>query len=762
MFGKNQRLVVTLCAASILFGFDIGINSSASGQNQSSAATNQSYYHRPDAVLEPDEFLARSQQTNTDSVLQQYEQMLRRNSGQPRLARPPSSPANSTVYDVPSGFVRQQLPSQLVPPVVNAARLSTNTTLTNRNVDSNVTPLRPVQQKKRFAQPGFSLSDAQAPATRQTTTSSAGPLHRQATGQRNLQPTHTRANSTTARIVPPRHQGAKQARPVGARARIVSYVQDIPAQDQPQSNNPFAEPPADILGPGNRSTQGDPFADPPADVLQSQPRDPFDEPPADIRNDNPSTGRPVDEPDPPAAEQQPAFPGVDPFPNTPDSVNPDSDTSPKPQQTEPRDPEVAPDRIPNNGATAPVLRRGEKPYRTGPYQSFNGYQPKPLLEPPPERYLPNYSPQQIPQPFYNVESPDQMLSQPTLVSDGFETAQLYQGSNYDDDTRLASYECDACNQPGSLRMPFFDGLKNRIARIARIGCYDYQTCDVGCGGSMGQRQWLGQGRLTMGQSQLTMGRKSRLVANQLSIGPVCGGCGGCPGCSWGDSSFNAPSQNVSSRVFDAARPVVSAPCDDVASSCCCEPMFYFAAFGGYSHLDATDVLAASPLSNNGSLEFDDGFGVGLSMGQWQGRNLRTEIEYVFRRNDIASINRIPSQNQNVDGSINVHAGMFNAVWDFNRRFFGFRPYAGAGVGFAFFDYEVSDLQAGGFRSSSSGQSSFAYQFITGVSRQCSTNKEWFAEYRYFRGDSVRFNIAELSGESGYESNNFFFGFRKRF
>ena len=798
MFGKNQRLVVTLCATAILFGFQDGINTSVFGQYQSSAATQNSYYNRPGA-LEPDEFLARSQQTNSDSVLHQYERMLRNNSSQTRQVAPRYSPNNSTIYDQPSGYARQQLPRQLVPPV-SAASSTANGPFAGRTVAPTATPLRPIQQNKQLAQPGFSLSDTMPPVTKPMPAVVNGTQLRQATAQRTIrqrvnQPTQPRVNSTTARIVPRNRQGVSQVRPTGTRARIVSYVQDVPGENQRPSGDPFAEPPADILGPGNQNTQGDPFADPPADVLQNQPRDPFEEPPADIRNGNrqPPSGLDPQTEQPP---EQPLFPGVDPFPNTPDSVDPNSDATTDERQPDTReleDPGPAPDRPPNTDRRDPDLRRGDNSYRTGPYQSFNGYEPKPLLQPPPERYLPTEQQvqQQFPQQFqqqpaYDYGSPDQMLSQPTLFGDGFETGQLYQGGSHDDDTRYASYECDVCNQPGSLRMPLFDGLKNRLSRMTRIGCYDYQTCDANCGGGpvnrlLGRSQLAGRGQTTgrgrlFGTGQLLGQGQGRLMSQQLSMGPACGGCGGCQGCCLpADNSYDY--QIAAAPVFNQTCP---APCnnignDNFGSDCCCEPMFYFAAFGGYTQLQGGDTLGLSSdlavptIASGGSLEFDDGFGVGLALGQWQGRNLRTEVEYVFRRNDVDSISRefalgqnAAGSSQNVDGSINAHAGMFNAIWDFNRRLFGFRPYAGAGVGFAFFDVEATDVATGALIANSSNQSSFAYQFIAGVSRQCSANKEWFVEYRYFSGDSLQLDVAEFSGDSGYESNNVFFGFRKRF
>ena len=352
------------------------------------------------------------------------------------------------------------------------------------------------------------------------------------------------------------------------------------------------------------------------------------------------------------------------------------------------------------------------------------------------------------QPFYQYEPTDDRLSQPTLVSGGFEPGQLYEGIMYDEDARLASYECNTCNsEVVNRRMPILDGIKGHIARLARFGKYDYRTFDsscVECEQSFAHDQPLFDNRQHMYQHGSF----------------DCGGCGSCQRCALGSGlkGMIATGRPANSYVTEAG--------------CCCEPMFYFAVFGGYSQLENSDTLNNSPLAlpliaTSGSLAYDDGFGIGVTLGQWQGRNLRTEIEYSYRRNNVASLQRFGApvvgiDNQMADGSANLHAGMYNAFWDFNRCYFGFRPYVGAGIGFAFLDLSVSATDSGTPLNFTNDCSAFAYQFIAGGSRPCSMTTEWFVEYRYFNTDSFQLNVAEFFGGSNYQSDNVFVGFRKRF
>lgn len=216
-------------------------------------------------------------------------------------------------------------------------------------------------------------------------------------------------------------------------------------------------------------------------------------------------------------------------------------------------------------------------------------------------------------------------------------------------------------------------------------------------------------------------------------------------------------------------------CFERTAGKCCEPMFYFAVFGGYVQLEDTRPFEAmntiGSTSSDAALRFNDGFGIGVAIGQIQGENLRTEIEFAFRDNDLSELiaeqPNLSSNLPDLDGSIESFSGMMNFIWDFRDRpcFWGIRPYAGGGVGFAILESTLTDAGNSIVVDSYGSDSSFAYQLFAGLSRPVSTRLDGFVEYRYFKAESLRLNInvpATLTGDVEYETDNVFFGLRMFF
>ena len=808
MFRTIQSMVVALCAALVVCGFSVETPSVAQTFDQqsygqltnnqyppSSAATQQSYYHRPDRSLEPDEFLARAKQSNADSVLQKYEQLLKQNRNRP--VNPALAPGQKR-------YIIEQIPAQLVPPGAPARQAGARAPAarpypvagSNRPVTPSQKVARQTPKEKPLAQPGFSLSTPQkqnrntgvarqaatptnwvrrasnAPRTSQQRPQTASRQSQlQSRQQSNVRPGQSAAllisrmkKSSASRVSDyPSDQ---------SRARIVSFHQDVPSQDQAPGRDPFDDPPSDMARPG-ANRQENPFADPPADILQNnQLTDPFENPPADIQR-NPPTQETLE--GNPSTQREPEQPlDVDRFPDTPGDLDP---RTPDGLPEDPIDPGTAPgrspDREPRQEPDPDPIPRDSSSYRTGPYESFNGYQPTPILPAPPDREFPGYTQPQI-MPNYQFGpngQVDNQLSQPTLFHDNFETSQLYQGITHDGDTQLATYECEACNGNGAVdnnrsRIPMFDGLRQRFNRLTRIGRYDYQTCDTGvCDPGFNNTNFNGPVSIGLGLG-MGIGRSSQLRQTNQTFQT-------CQTCQPLNSPvFGGGQTNYYESYVDSCNACPAPIQQSVASSgfatnsgCCCDPMFYFSLFGGYTSGDDFNDLGLSPVgtsvpNTSGSLFGDSGYGLGIAIGQLQGRNLRSEIEYTFRSSDPDFVRSqlVSSTNQSFDGSLDSHAGLFNLYWDFNRHLFWFRPYVGAGVGFAFFDYDVSDAsgEVGG------NDSTFAYQWMAGVSRSCSSNSEWFVEYRQFFGDSIDIDISEFSDSRRYRSENIFFGFRKRF
>lgn len=190
------------------------------------------------------------------------------------------------------------------------------------------------------------------------------------------------------------------------------------------------------------------------------------------------------------------------------------------------------------------------------------------------------------------------------------------------------------------------------------------------------------------------------------------------------------------------------------------PNFYFSGFGGWTDLDNLE-------DRSGSRSFlaDDGSAIGFALGRRNGRNLRTEVEFTARSNDILNFSNNLTLT-GVNGEANAYSGMANAYWEFiNVKSRYFKPYIGAGVGFAIIDHDLfgptgqSIIPAGGDK-----DTSFAFQWMAGVNYKAYRNVDVFAEYRFFEADTYRIETTSgaESGQYTYQVSNIFAGIRWKF
>ncbi len=197
-------------------------------------------------------------------------------------------------------------------------------------------------------------------------------------------------------------------------------------------------------------------------------------------------------------------------------------------------------------------------------------------------------------------------------------------------------------------------------------------------------------------------------------------------------------------------------CDQIQSGWS-DPQFYLSIFGGFTDTDPLRRDYDSAIMN-----VESGGGLGFAVGQMQGRNLRTELEYSTRWNDITSFN-----GNSVTGSLQTNAGMANGYWEFSQFPHPcFKPYVGAGLGYMFADPDMRN-SAGVLLND--GSSSFAWQFMTGVNYKASEKLDWFVEYRRTVADELDLHqkgqMHQAGGAMGlynYETDNFFFGARFKF
>lgn len=210
-----------------------------------------------------------------------------------------------------------------------------------------------------------------------------------------------------------------------------------------------------------------------------------------------------------------------------------------------------------------------------------------------------------------------------------------------------------------------------------------------------------------------------------------------------------------------------------------QPLFYLAAFGGLN--SAEDIGGGSPAAGltSATYNLDNGSNFGIALGQYQGKNLRTEFEYTFRHNNIESISLTENTGAglsltafNLSGDVKSHSGMTNVLWQFSNRNGGWiNPYIGAGVGFVFMDVNATRAGQNVLANGNDGNSSFAYQLFAGINTQLSSEMDVFVEYRYFAANELRLdtNLANVNGAAGFlpgdfnfDSHNINFGVRYKF
>ena len=259
----------------------------------------------------------------------------------------------------------------------------------------------------------------------------------------------------------------------------------------------------------------------------------------------------------------------------------------------------------------------------------------------------------------------------------------------------------------------------------------------------------------------------------------------CGGCNTGCNSCNTCAETAQPKLActDIGERIVetsiadNCPTEtyvDVVSECdsvCANyTSCYIGLFGGWS--DLNDLATRGEIGSGIYME-DGGYVFGATLGQIQGRNLRTELELSYRNININGMRlegNVPSQVVGVHGDFGALAGMLNAYWEFVD--FGsanIKPYIGGGVGFALARPDL--IQSDGMEAViNDSESSFAWQYMAGLNYKASPTLDAFVEYRYFAADSFRLDteipeVAGLGNGTGpfdYRSSAVLFGLRARF
>ncbi len=164
-----------------------------------------------------------------------------------------------------------------------------------------------------------------------------------------------------------------------------------------------------------------------------------------------------------------------------------------------------------------------------------------------------------------------------------------------------------------------------------------------------------------------------------------------------------------------------------------------------------------------------GGGFGVALGQLHGRNLRSDLEFTYRSHGIVGTELVdvdPSENRDLDGSLQSYSGMANLYWEFvSFPKPCFKPYVGAGIGFVGVEADLRTPNGSTILAQPvDNDTSFAYQFMGGVNYKACRNLDLFIEYRLFKTDSIRIDTMPGwgGGKFDYATDNLFAGLRWRF
>ena len=312
-----------------------------------------------------------------------------------------------------------------------------------------------------------------------------------------------------------------------------------------------------------------------------------------------------------------------------------------------------------------------------------------------------------------------------------------------------------------------------LAGLAALG----NRCGGGCGGNCGGN---------CGGCNSGCGVGCAGGCNSGCCGGGCnsscgGGCnsscgGGCNSNCGGECRPALATRDIGERIVETSEleSISSESYVDVVSECdevCANyASCYVGVFGGWSDLNNFTTVGEV---GTGDFFEDSGFLFGVTVGQIQGRNLRTELELSYRNIDVNGLqlqNGAASQFVGLGGDFGAFAGMFNGYWEFVD--FGperIKPYIGGGIGFALARPDL--IQTDGTEAViDNNESSFAWQWMAGLNYKASPTLDAFVEYRYFTADSFRLdteipNVPGLGNGSGpfdFNNRSVLFGLRARF
>ncbi len=204
----------------------------------------------------------------------------------------------------------------------------------------------------------------------------------------------------------------------------------------------------------------------------------------------------------------------------------------------------------------------------------------------------------------------------------------------------------------------------------------------------------------------------------------------------------------------------------VAAAQAGEDAWYVSGAGGVSLFNNADNTSnGATITTN----YDPGFAFVAAGGRQFDFGLRLEGEIGYRQASVDNIQlgagtggggTLPAQ-----GTMSALSFMVNGLYDFNNIGYDlgpkFKPYVGAGVGFA--NVSANNIQALNTTIIDDSQIVFAYQAIGGISYLVAPQTTMFLEYRYFATTNPSFSgVGGGTVKSEFQSNNIMIGARYAF
>jgi OmpA-OmpF porin, OOP family len=184
--------------------------------------------------------------------------------------------------------------------------------------------------------------------------------------------------------------------------------------------------------------------------------------------------------------------------------------------------------------------------------------------------------------------------------------------------------------------------------------------------------------------------------------------------------------------------------------------------GGISLFNDADSSAAGTTITG---SYDPGFAFVAGGGRQFDFGLRVEGEVGYRQASVDSVKLGGVGSANASGNTSALSFMINGLYDFNNIGYDlgpkFKPYVGAGIGFA--NVSANNIKVLNTTILDDSDVVFTYQAIGGISYEVMPKTTMFLEYRYFATTDPKLSApGGGSVKSEFQSNNIMIGARYAF